>query len=104
VSRFVRLLTRYIEGEDEINNEVPFYIEQSLNPILRMPKWFRWNFIEQLELFTEHGTDRFHGLDLLNALTTPIFNSEEEHALLRPLARIESLTRGSAMFIGTLSL
>ena len=86
-------------------SRVPFYVEKNFGILRRLPKWYRHQFSGQLKTFVENSeSDDFMGLDLLNALTTPLSNPDGENATMRIQQRLDPLVNSCAQFIGAFSL
>lgn len=88
--------------------EVPFSVRQSLEPINRMPNWYALSLAEQFELMANGlGSGKVYAADMLNAITNPFYARnlvEPEFSPIRLMSKTESLFKSFSDLVGAFSL
>lgn len=61
-----------LDDEEQQASALPAPIRGILNPIVRMPKWYREDLREQFGYLYDQGPEEVTSLDLLNSVTSPL--------------------------------
>lgn len=93
-----------------LQENIPFAIRKSMEPVMNMPGWYAQELDTQLDFMVQNLSDvtySIYALDLLNALTNPIYHrtfTNDDYSPIRLLTRAEGLFKTFSNLVGVFSL